>query len=130
MALFKIDNVTYNIEAVSITREAPVLDKTAYRTQDGNLHREVIGVYYNYTLTFPKANLDRAAYDALWQKVTEPVEFHSVTVPTSSPTIPTITYQAYITGVQDDMYRNQSGEYVWGNLEIKFIAKEPNRRPV
>lgn len=38
-----IDGVEYMIPFVSIKREAPFLDKTAERTEDGELHRELIG---------------------------------------------------------------------------------------
>ena len=43
-----IDGVEYMIPFVSIKREAPFLDKTAERTEDGELHRELIGVYYSF----------------------------------------------------------------------------------
>ena len=53
MALFSIDGEEFNIPLVALKRESAVLDKYATRTEGGDLKREIIGVYYNYTLTFP-----------------------------------------------------------------------------
>ena len=51
-----IDSTTYNIPVLSIKRKAEVLDKYAERTEDGVLHREIIGVYFNYELAFGRTN--------------------------------------------------------------------------
>jgi len=85
-ALFSIDGVTFNIPVVEIKREAPVLDKYATRTEGGDLEREIIGVYFNYTLTFPNLALNTTEYEKLWNKVTEPVEFHDFVVPGTTGT--------------------------------------------
>jgi hypothetical protein len=123
--VFSIDGETFDIGLVSVKRDAPVLDKYANRTEDGDLNREIIGVYFNYTLTFPRLHLDPSEYARLYDKVTEPVEFHTVVVP---GTIGSFTFQAYITGVSDELLKigNSSINY-WGNLQIKFIAKTPSR---
>ena len=47
-----IDGTTYDIPILSIKRKAEFLDKYAERTEDGILHRELIGVYFNYELQF------------------------------------------------------------------------------
>lgn len=122
--MFMIDGESYNIGAVSIKRDAPFLDKYANRTEDGNLQRDLIGVYYNYTLTFPKIN-NPSEYNRLYKKVTEPVPYHTVTVPDC---IGSITYTAYISAVSDELHRIKDGQNLWGGLTIKFIAKSPNRR--
>ena len=46
-----IDGVEFLIPLLSIKRTADALDKYAERTEDGDLKREVIGVYYNYQLS-------------------------------------------------------------------------------
>ena len=44
-----IDNEIYNIKVkTGIKRNADFLDKYAERTDDGDLKRELIGVYFNY----------------------------------------------------------------------------------
>jgi hypothetical protein len=123
--VFSIDGETYDIGVVSVRREAPVLDKYANRTENGDLNREIIGVYYNYTMTFPRLHLNPTEYARLYDKVTEPVEFHTVVVP---GTVGSFTYQAYISGVTDELLKmDHDGTNHWGNLQIKFIAKTPSR---
>lgn len=124
MALFKIDGQEFDIPLVGIQREASVLDKYATRTENGDLQREIIGVYYNYTLTFPKLSLDTAEYAALWDKVTEPVEFHDFVVPDSEGSY---SFKGYITVSGDTLVKVHNGKNYWGGLSIKFIAKSPAR---
>ena len=126
MALFSIDGVEFDIPLVALKRESAVLDKYATRTEGGDLQREIIGVYYNYTLTFPGLNLDRSDYDRLWKKVTEPVEFHDFVVPSSDGTF---SFRGYITTSGDELKRSHNGKHYWGGLSIKLIAKAPARLP-
>lgn len=126
MALFSIDREEFNIPLVALKRESAVLDKYATRTEGGDLKREIIGVYYNYTLTFPNLNLNQTEYDRLWKKVTEPVEFHDFVVPSSSGTF---SFRGYITTTGDELKRSQNGRHYWGGLSIKLIAKAPARLP-
>ena len=50
--IFKIDNEDYTAGLIKTNRKVNVLDKYAERTIDGDLKREIIGVYYNYSLIF------------------------------------------------------------------------------
>ena len=51
-----IDGTSYDIPVIGISRKAEFLDKFAERTEDGVLHRELIGVYYNYQLKFGQSS--------------------------------------------------------------------------
>ena len=126
MALFSIDGEEFNIPLVKVKRESSVLDKYATRTEGGDLQREIIGVYYNYTLTFPELNLDTEEYARLWDKITEPVEFHDFVVPSSDGAF---SFIGYITTTGDELKRSRDGKNYWGGLSIKFIAKAPARTP-
>lgn len=126
MALFSIDGEEFNIPLVKVKRESSVLDKYATRTEGGDLQREIIGVYYNYTLTFPELNLDTEEYARLWDKITEPVEFHDFVVPSSDGEF---SFTGYITTTGDELKRSRDGKNYWGGLSIKFIAKAPARTP-
>ena len=75
-----IDGEQFKIDVLSVKRSADFLDKYAERLANGHLRRELIGVYFNYKLQFGPG-LDRKEYARLWDKLTEPVEFHEVTVP-------------------------------------------------
>jgi hypothetical protein len=121
-----IDSVTYNIPVQSIRRAADFLDKYAERTEEGKLKRELIGVYFNYQLQFGRTN-NTAEYAALWRKLTEPVEFHSVTIPDGDGT--PVTFSAYFAGVSDELLKDTDSKTFWKSLTVNFIAEEPARTP-
>jgi hypothetical protein len=119
-----IDDESFDVPFVQVTRKADVLDKYAERTADGVLHREIIGVYYNYSAIFG-AILDRDEYQRLWDKLTEPTEFHTVTVPGTDGDY---TYTAYISSVSDKLRRIKDGDKIyWSELTANFIAQSPAR---
>ena len=66
-----IDGIGYKIDVLSVKRTADFLDKYAERTENGDLERELIGVYFNYKLQLGPG-VDRAEYARLWGKLTEP----------------------------------------------------------
>lgn len=121
-----IDSTTYDIPVLSIKRKAEFLDKYAERTEDGILHRELIGVYFNYELQFGRTS-DTVAYAALWTKLTEATEFHTVTVPDldAAP----VTFTAYFANVSDEIRRQTDAKTFWQGLTVNFIAKEPALTP-
>lgn len=118
-----IDGITYDVPVVLVVRRADFLDKYAERTEDGVLHRELIGVYFNYQITFGSTN-DTTAYAALWLKLTEPVEFHTVTVPDEDGSY---TFTAYFSNVGDELRRDAGAKKFWKSLTVNFIAQSPAR---
>lgn len=116
-----IDSTTYDIPVTKITRKAEFLDKYAERTEDGVLHRELIGVYYNYQIEFGSTT-DTTEYAALWAKLTEAQEFHEVTVPDESGDY---TFTAYFSNVSDELRKVQGAANFWKSLKVNFIAQEP-----
>ena len=77
-----IDDIEYDVPIESMEALADMLDKYAERTNDGTLHRELIGVYDNYEITFTSSNVNQSIYAALWWKLTEPTPWHKVVLPT------------------------------------------------
>ncbi len=121
-----VDSITFDVPVISIKRTAEFLDKYAERTEDGILHRELIGVYYNYSIQFGRTN-NTTEYAALWEKLTEPVEFHEVTVPDVDAT--PMTFTAYFSNVSDEIRKDTATKTFWKNLTANFISKEPTRTP-
>lgn len=119
-----IDSTRYDVPVSDIKRTADVLDKYATRTENGSLKRKIIGVYFNYEITFGDV-LDNAEYNALFDKLTEPTEFHEITVPASDGDF---TFTAYISKVSDSMIAQYNGKNYFGELKASFTAKEPARR--
>lgn len=119
----KIDGKTYNVPVIGIKRTADFLDKFAERTVDGKLHRELIGVYFNYQLKFGQAPMSE--YSALWSKLTEPTEFHTVVVPDEDGDL---TYTAYFSSISDELVKVKGAKRFWKGLTVHFIAQEPARK--
>lgn len=122
----KIDDKYFDVPMVSIKRTADFLDKYAERTEDGDLKRELIGVYFNYQMSFGTVD-DDATYKALWEKLTEPVEFHDFDIPTVSGRY---TFRGYISGVSDEIEKVLSDTAKFKGLQCKFTAKNPARTPI
>lgn len=119
-----IDGIRYDVPVQDVTRNADVLDKYANRTENGDLKRKGIGVYFNYEITFGDT-LETAKYKALYNKLTEAEEFHTVTLPSSDGDF---TFKAYITKVSDKMIAQYNGKNYFGSLKASFTAKAPARR--
>lgn len=123
----KVDGVHFDIPMVSLKRNADFLDKYAERTEDGELHRELIGVYYNYTLTVGDSDaFGDTDYNAFWDKMTEPVEFHDISMPTKTGYY---TFRGYISSVSDEYKKILNNEAEFTGFTCKFTAKSPARRP-
>lgn len=122
-----IDGYDFAIPVISIKRKGDFLDKYAERTEDGVLHRELIGVYYNYEIKFGYGE-DLYSYAGLWEVLTQPVEFHTVIVPYSDTQ--TYTFVAYFANVSDELriILNDTDNH-WQNLTVNFIAMSPSRTP-
>jgi len=118
-----IDGVYFDVPLASIKRTGDFLDKYANRTEDGNLAREIIGVYYNYEVSF--GTMDTATHKRLWDKLSEPEEFHTITVPDSTGGY---TFTAYVSSLSDEILKVYADSATFQNLKCKFVAKSPARR--
>lgn len=119
-----IDDIEYDVPFISCEITADFLDKAAERTVDGKLHRELIGVYFNYRLELG-AIFDMAEYDRLWQKLTQAKEFHTVTVPDTT-SVP-YTYTAYFSNVKHKLLKSKDGKNYFRGLTVNFIARSKAR---
>lgn len=117
-----IDGVSYNVAITSLKRKADILDKSAYRSEDGELHREVIGTFYNYTLAIGVYNNDEL-YNKLFEVLSDPVAYHQVTLPHDN-----ITFNGYFSSVQDEVVRLTENGAKFKGLTCNLIAKSPRKR--
>jgi hypothetical protein len=123
--MITIDGTAYNVPFISLTRKADFLYKFAERTVDGNLHTEMIGVYFNYELKMgaPNNATELAEYKLLWAKLTEADANHTVVMPDQT------SFEAYFSNISDALRRDVSGTYYWKDLTVNFIAREPAATP-
>ena len=122
-----IDGQSFNVPILSLDETCDFLDKYAERTEDGTLRRELIGVYFNQQLKFGFIGVPTATMQALWEKLTEPVEFHTVVVPDEDGD--SFTFTAYFAGVKRSLLKSTTPKTYWKSLTVNFIGKAPARKP-
>lgn len=120
-----IDSQFFDVPLVSVKRNFDFLDKYAERTEDGDLKRELIGVYANYTMNFGIIDDDNL-YDRLVDKLTEPVEFHDFVLPSTKRSY---SFRGYVSSLSDEMLKIEKNTVKFQGLTCKYIAKKPFRRP-
>lgn len=121
-----IDGMYFDVPLVSVKREAKVLDKYAEREEEsGDLLRELIGVYLNFTMNFGTID-DDDLYERLFDKLTEPVAFHDVTLPSTKKSY---SFRCYVSSVSDEMEKILDDTVKFKGLTCKYIAKAPWRTP-
>lgn len=126
--LFTVDGVSYNVRVPSggLQRNFKVLDgPNAGRMLDGSMTRDVMGTFYNYTLTIDRAGASAAEYDNLYQVLSAPAASHSVVFPYGQTTL---SFQAYVTEGQDVLLRRKGTGNYWAGLSVQFVAMAPQRR--
>lgn len=122
-----VDGTYFDIPMVSLKRTADFLDKFAERTEDGELHRELIGVYYNYTITVgTSSSFPNDDYAVFFDKMSEPVEFHDFMLPDISGTY---SFRGYVSSVSDEFEKILSNGAVIKGFTCKLTAKSPARTP-
>lgn len=127
--MFKVDSVAYPVvvEPGGLHRKAAVLDgDNAGRAKSGKMIRDVIGTYYNYTLKLDTRGLAVDKYDALYEVLTAPVDYHTIEMPYGQGSI---TFQAYVSNVEDRLLDKSTGKTFWGEMTVTFTALAPKRVP-
>lgn len=119
-----VDGTFFDIPLLTMQRNADFLDKYAERNEDGDLSRELIGVYYNYTLSVGTVN-DVELYKKFWDKITEPVPFHDFELPDSTGTY---EFRGYVSSVSDKVEKIYDTKTVFTGFTCKMTAKAPARR--
>lgn len=124
-----VDGVTYpNIYVLSLKRSFSVLDgDNAGRVMTGDMIRDIIGTYYNYSLEIDSDESDPAEYDRLYEVLSAPVNSHTITVPYGQGAV---TFKAYVTNGDDNLVKCYEEINGWNGLSVNFIAMGPKRRPL
>jgi len=117
-----IDGTTYRVPIIELKRKADILDKYAYRSEDGNLHREVIGTYHNFTLKIGVVN-DPVLYNTLFDVLSAPVDSHTVELPHDH-----VSFKGYFSSIQDEVVRIMPDGTKYKGLSCNLTAMMPRRR--
>ena len=119
----EIDGETYNIGVYADIKEtADFLDKYANRVESGTLKRELIGVYFNFSdIKFePQTDDNYDEYERLWNKLTEPEEFHNIK-------IANFAFSAYFNNVSRVIYGFKNNKAYRKEMTVNFTAEKPAR---
>lgn len=97
-----MDGVEYpNIHVVSLKRSFQILDgENAGRVMTGEMDRDIIGTYYNYSCEIDASGADRQEYDDFYEAISAPKDSHEITVPYGQKSI---SFQAYVTNGEDNL---------------------------
>lgn len=125
---FTVDGIAYpSLHVLSVKRSFSILDgPNAGRTMDGAMQRDIVGTYYNYSLTIDPSDSGPEEYDALYEALSAPQNSHMISVPYGRSVI---SFDAYVTNGEDELFDILDGKNRWDNLTINFIAMSPQRRP-
>ena len=118
-----IDGKEYEVPIAELKRRADILDKYAHRSEDGNLHREVIGTYYNYELKIG-VQYNKELYNELFEVLSAPVDSHMVIMPNDG-----IQFEGYFSSISDTVLRIEDDGTLYNGLSCKFTATKPRRIP-
>ena len=118
-----IDGQFFDVPFTSIDRNVDVEEKYNKLTQDGTRRREILGVYYNYQVVFGMIN-DDATYQALFDKLTESEEEHTIIIPDVNGGF---SFTAQIKSVSDKIEKVLKSGVKMSGLRCSFIAVTPAR---
>lgn len=122
--VFTMDGIAYNVSVIALTRKFSVMDsEKSGRLQGGEMYRDIIGTFYNYTMTVAQRGRDRESLEAFWTAISDPKkDSHVCVFPYGQKTL---TKRMYVTsGDQDLELMDETGNH-WGNLKVNFLAMAP-----
>ena len=121
--LFVVDNKGYDVHVLKLTRKFSVLDTDkSGRTLAGQMYREPLGTFYNYTLTVAPRVGKEEEMDAFWEAISQPKSYHVCVFPYGQKTL---TQQMYKTTGEQALVRRTDGKNLWGEISVNFIAMGP-----
>lgn len=127
MTQFIMDGKEYNVHVMSLTRSFTVKDGLSPSTaQSGAIYRDLVGTYYDYQITVSEKDGDRAALEAFWEDISQPVNSHVCVFPYGQKTL---TQRMYVTKGKQNIRRLYSDRAEWDDITVSFIANEPKVIP-
>lgn len=124
MSLVTIDNTSYDVGVIRITRKASQKVESLGTTLDLRKHYDVKGTYYDYEVEFHPRKMSRDDYDTLYEVLTDATESHVVTLPYGQTTI---TFEARVTTTDDVMLAKYGNKVYWGGIKVTFEALTPQK---
>lgn len=122
--MITIDNTSYDVGIIKITRKATQdIDKLG-TTMDLRKHYDIKGTYYDYEVELATYKMQLAEYDSLYEVLTTPQESHTVTLPYGQSTL---TFEARVSVASDSLIKNFTAFKKWSSLKVTFEALTPQK---
>lgn len=126
MDILQIGTQKFTVGLVKLNRNFRIDEKYRVTTEDGQVHREIRGIYTDYALEI--GDVDQTQYDALIEALTSDEESQTVTLPYGRSG--TVTFQAAFESISDGVtyiYEDEDGNDVnfWDGLTVTFTAFTP-----
>ena len=122
--IFKVDGISYNVIVPEngIKRSFAVTDTdNAGRAVTGEMIRDIIGTYFNYSIDIKCKKGFESDYYNLYNVVASPVDSHYITVPFHNGYL---AFEAYVTG-GEDVLKSMANNNEWEVMTLNFIAVKP-----
>ena len=126
MDILHIGDQEFTVGLVKLDRNFRIDEKYRVTTDDGQIHREIRGIYTDYSLEI--GDVDQTQYDALIEALTSTEESQTVTLPYGKSG--TVTFQAAFESISDGVKyidEDEDGNDVnfWDGLTVTFTAFTP-----
>lgn len=123
--MFTVDGIEWAYPC-SVERAAELkLSDISGMLMDGTIFNDVLGTYMQYTLRLAIPFTDIDAGNAIYEKLTEPVEGHTFVFPYGGSTI---TVAGLVSGPVSDVYRLfPDGMKYWDGLRFTVTANGPSK---
>lgn len=122
--MITIDNNTYNVGIVKITRRATQRIDNLGVTMDLRKHYDIRGTYYDYEVELSPKLISASDYDNLYEALTTPQESHIVTLPYGQSTL---TFEARVSVASDVLIQSFTSFKKWGSIKVTFEALTPQK---
>ena len=127
MNVFIMDGIAYNVDVTELTRKFSVMDtENSGRTQNGQMYRDIIGTFFNYSMTVTQRGQDSVALDEFWEAVARPIESHECIFPYGQTTL---MQTMYVTSGEQELHLMDAEKNHWGEIKLNFIAIAPEVVP-
>lgn len=124
-----MDGITYNVRVVykGRTRSFELISgSNAGRSLSARKIRDILGTGYSYQMQIEPDPAHPGDYDAFFEAISAPVDYHTITMPYGQSTM---TYQAAVSSGSDTDNGYMGGARRYSGLTVNFEYMEPQRRP-
>lgn len=111
--MITIDNNTYNVGIIRVTRKASQKFEALGTTLDLVKHYDIRGTYYDYEVEMATSHMNVSDYDDLYEALTTP-STHTVTLPYGQSTL---TFEARVNVASDSLIKSFSNLKKWRNFK-------------